>query len=107
MLTNAIFGLAGVIVTAVVSYFVARRNSSGRVDTSDAKTLWEEADKLRVAYRTEIKDLRIEVTSLRSEVSKLQTELNTLHATAISLRAEAEQWRKAALEKGEADDPRA
>ena len=46
---------AGVVVTAAVSgavtYFVARRSTSGNVTTSAAAELWAESNKLRAEYK--------------------------------------------------------
>jgi predicted RNase H-like nuclease (RuvC/YqgF family) len=100
LIVPAIFTLAGIVVTALVTYFVAKRNTSGRVDTSDAKTLWEEATRLREAYKEEVSMLRTEGTNLRSEVNRLRAELEMLRATAQQLREDAEGWRKAALAEG-------
>lgn len=55
-------GVAGVFVTAIVTYLVARRKSSGTVDTSEADSLWNESRTLRDALRDEVRDLRANLT---------------------------------------------
>ncbi len=65
-----IIGALGVggIVTVIATYLVARRQSSGRIDTSDAASLWLESQSMRADLRAEVVALRAEVVALRAEV---------------------------------------
>lgn len=87
----AIAGLGG-------GWFAARRLNSGKVGTSDATTLWTEAEKLRVVYREEAVQLRLEATQLRHEAQTLRDEAFDLREEAQVRRHEAVQWRQEAAE---------
>jgi hypothetical protein len=72
----------GVVVTALVAWFVARRQTSGTVATSTPGELWAASLDLRhdlrdelVASRVEVRDLRAELIGLRAELSALRAEL--------------------------------
>lgn len=58
----ALLGFLGVALTALVTYRVAARQSSGLIRTSEAADLWEESTKIR-------QELREEVTMLRERVA--------------------------------------
>lgn len=72
---GTIIALAAVIVGPFVTWMVAKRTASGRIQTSTADTLWREATALREAYLQEIVALRTELASARAELSGLRTEL--------------------------------
>lgn len=85
----AITAVAAAAVTAFGAYWAVRRGSSGKIKTTEAVTLWDEADKLRAAYRDEASRLREEMTALRistqvelgllrDQVEQLQEELRRL-----------------------------
>lgn len=84
----------GVIVGAVVTYLAARRKTSGRVDTSDAATLWDEASKMRDAYREEAKLLREEIVALKVEIKLWMDEATGLRREVFELREELEGVRQ-------------
>ncbi len=81
--------IVGVVVTPLLSYLVSRRKSSGRINTTEAATLWEEAEKMREAYREEAIQLRTEAAGLRAEVAALRGEVSALTASIAELRSEA------------------
>jgi septal ring factor EnvC (AmiA/AmiB activator) len=60
--------IIGALITAALTYYGVRRNSSGDIDTSDAATLWAESQAMR-------KELRDEVVSLRKELGDVKTDL--------------------------------
>lgn len=62
-----LFVLAGIVVTAVGTWLVARRTKSGKITDSDADTLWEESTAMR-------RELREQVDALRGEISELKAE---------------------------------
>ncbi len=74
-------GLGG-LATVLGTYLIARRQSSGKIDTSDAASLWLESQSMRADLRAEVVALRVEVAALRIElraqaemITKLQRQL--------------------------------
>lgn len=92
----AIGPIVGVLIAPAGAWFVTRRTHSGRIRTSDAATLWDEAEKMREAYREETVSLRAEAVALRSEVLQLREEMLQLRGETARLRSEAKQWRETA-----------
>lgn len=70
--------IASVIIVALISsasgYFIARRTTSGSIDTSDAATLWAESQAMRKELRDEVVSLRTELIELRKELTDLEKE---------------------------------
>jgi len=81
--------IVGVVATPLLSYLVSRRKSSGRIDTSEAQSLWDEAAAQREAYREEATQLREEAKALRAEVAALRAEVLELTSSLAQLRSEA------------------
>lgn len=75
----------GVPATALVTYLVARRQTSGQIATSDAATLWAESQAMRRELRTEVVDLRTRVRSQDDEIRILRGEIRTLRVRLASL----------------------
>lgn len=71
-------GALAAVITAFVTYLIARRQSSGRVGTSDAATLWEESQAMRKELRDEVRELRIEISQNRKEIDQLRTRIREL-----------------------------
>lgn len=71
------FGIIAALATAlfgpVIAYLAAARRLSGRIDTSEAAQLWQEASNLRSEYKREIEELRGLVGKLRDRVLDLET----------------------------------
>ena len=63
----ALLGLVGVVLTALLTYFVSKRVNSGSIGTSAAADLWQESQAMR-------KELRDETVDLRGQLEKLQAE---------------------------------
>ncbi len=83
----------GMIAAPGIAYLVARRKSSGRVDTTEASTLWDEASKMRQTYQEEAAEckkeqatLRAEIVFLRGEVAALRTETAALREAGVLMR---------------------
>lgn len=77
----ALAGGSGVGLTALATWVLGRRRESGSISTSQAETLWEAAEQIRV-------ELREEVVARREEVVHLREELNTSRSEVVSLRTE-------------------
>lgn len=75
-------GLAGALITGLVTIVVARHSKSGRVETSEAKDLWD-------TLRGELARLQAETTALRAEITVARQEMAALRedATAVGSRA--------------------
>lgn len=50
---TSILVFAGVVVSGLVTYFIARRKNSGTISTSEAVDLWAESNALREDYKTQ------------------------------------------------------
>lgn len=83
----ALLAVAAAMAAAVGTYLVARRQTSGRIDTSDAKTLWEESQQMRAELRAEVLTLRAEASRLRAEVGHLNLEIQGLRDEIRGLQA--------------------
>lgn len=78
-LAPVLAGLIGAIITALVTAYLGRRSKTGKIDTSEAKDLWEtlKAEMVRgqheaAALRAEIAASRNEMITLREEQAKLR-----------------------------------
>lgn len=75
-----LLSLIGVVVAPALTYVVATRRTSGRVDTTEAEKLWDESRGLKAelaaekaSLSLETRDLRADNYSLRNEVLDLRT----------------------------------
>jgi predicted RNase H-like nuclease (RuvC/YqgF family) len=73
------------IIAPAVAYLVAIRKTSGRIETTEAGQLWQEAEKLRTEYKEEIKSLRELVTSLRTRIEELAEDNRHLREENVAL----------------------
>ena len=71
----AISGLAGAIITGLIAVIMDRRSKSGRVETTEAKDLWD-------TLRGELSRLQNETTSLRAEIAVARQEIAALREDA-------------------------
>lgn len=71
----ALAAAGAVVVTALVSYFVARLKASGRIGTTEAGKLWDEAASLRKAYKEQADACLAEMKLVRGEVDVLRQSL--------------------------------
>jgi ATP/maltotriose-dependent transcriptional regulator MalT len=55
------------VVTGVVAYLVARRQRSGRINTSEATQLWQESTALRAELRSEVTALRAQLATMEAK----------------------------------------
>lgn len=79
----------GALLAAVagggVKWLIDRRHTSGQVTTSDAKTLWEQAEELRNELRTQRRECHREVETLEIEVFRLRIENHSLRNDLLKL----------------------
>lgn len=90
-----IVGLAGTLVTQAVIYLVARRSRSGRVETSEAASLWAESQAIRGELRTRVVALEDRVEELTSANETLRGENHALRLELAELRGALDALRKA------------
>lgn len=90
----AVSAAIGVGLTGLVTWLVARRQTSGSVATSDAAQLWQEGQSIRADMRTEIVGLRAELAAAREETRELRDELAASRSETRALRAELVALRK-------------
>lgn len=64
----ALLGLVGVAATAIVTWRLGTRKSSGLIDTTEASSLWDAAEEIR-------KELRSDVAGLRERLSEQAIEM--------------------------------
>lgn len=65
----------GAFVLPLVTYLVAARRFSGRIESSEAADLWEESRSIRDWSQAHIKELREEIDTLRANHSECETHL--------------------------------
>lgn len=70
--------LAGVVITALVTYFVAKRNTSGSVSTSDAASLWKESNNLRAEYKERAENLEAQLKEVNHRLNEVMAQLQQL-----------------------------
>jgi hypothetical protein len=68
----------GTAIGGVAAYLAARRKGSGKVDTTDAGTLWGASEDFRKDQATEITSLRSDNAALRAENAQLRNRLDKL-----------------------------
>lgn len=73
-----VVGFLGIVVTQVVVFLLGRRAKSGRIDTSEAKQIWNEANSIRTELRAEVASLRCENQELRKENAALRKEVEAV-----------------------------
>jgi hypothetical protein len=86
-----IYGALAVVLVALVTGFVTWRASSraksGKIDTSEAATLWDEGTKMRL-------ELRNEVTTLKAQLTEAITAITDLNREIKASRSETERARE-------------
>jgi predicted nuclease with TOPRIM domain len=67
------------LVSALGTYLAVVRKTSGRIDTTEASKLWEEARNLREVYLGELTRLREGLEAQNAKVEKVEQELEQVH----------------------------
>lgn len=67
-MTTTVIAILAAIAAPLGAYLVAARRFSGRIESSDAKELWEESRSIRDWSQDRIKELTREVAQLREEL---------------------------------------
>lgn len=98
-------GSLGAAITAVVTAYLGRRSKSGRIETSEAKDLWDtlraELARLQaeaIVYRAEIAVARQEMDALRLETAAVRHRIAELEAQLVEC-AKAEKMLRSKLRR--------
>lgn len=91
----AFLGLLGAAISAGVGVYVAKRQRSGRIDTTEAQTLWTEGTNMRKELRDELIAVRAENTLLRDEQKALRAEVVGLREKTAAMEGELAALRAA------------
>lgn len=83
-----IFAVAAAVLGPIWAYLAAAKKLSGRINTSEASQLWDEAGKLRFEYKAELTELREITTRLRVRIEELDEKNEALHSENETLRFE-------------------
>lgn len=83
-----ILGVVGAVISGAVAYTIAKRQRSGRIDTTEAETLWAESQAMRKELRDEAEICRAEVSTLRTEMVAIRTESAAMREELVALRQE-------------------
>jgi predicted RNase H-like nuclease (RuvC/YqgF family) len=101
MSNTALFTLLGILASALGAYLVAARRFGGKIRTSEAAQLWEEARELRREYKADIarledrlKELAEQNRQLYLENSELKRMIEEHEKTIAALRDENAALRK-------------
>lgn len=84
----ALIGIVGAVTTGVVTWLVARRQRSGRINTTEAETLWEERRLMAVENREANDRIRADLLVTREELAATRKELAATREESAALRAE-------------------
>lgn len=92
---DAVFaGLGAALVTALVGYFVSRRNNSGSISTSDAAMLWAESNALRSDYKDRAEKLEQQLEQVNEQLETVMTQLTTWQSKGDKMAIKIEELKK-------------
>lgn len=75
----AVITALATVVTAAVTWLIAKRRTSGNVATSsDASLLWAESQTLRKELRDEVRDLRATIAKREERIVQLELRITAL-----------------------------
>ncbi len=74
---------AGTVVGGLVTYAVARRNTSGNINTSQAAELWAESNKLRAEYKERAEKLEERLEEVNNQLSEVMAQLNNMKGSTL------------------------
>lgn len=72
----AAIGALGTSLGGAIAWLIARRQTSGKIDTSDAATLWAASEELRKELREEVLMLRAQAVDLLRRIDRLEGRLS-------------------------------
>lgn len=105
--------LIGLIVGPVITWKIAKRKTSGNIETSEAAQLWEESNKLRQEYKERAEKLEAQLQEVSEKLDIVTKELTKIRGNSekqlekikelkdIIVKLQRENKRLLALKKGE------
>lgn len=87
--TQQILTALGVLFGPLLAYVIANRRLSGKINTSEASSLWAESANMRVALQSQLDAALLRVTSLEARTSAAEERSNALQARNIALDRQA------------------
>lgn len=100
-------GIVAAAITAIVTVYLGKRSKSGKIETSEAKDLWDTLRAELARLQTETTELRAELTvvrlemaTLREEASKVRTYVQSLQEDLVIAHQDAQNLRDAAKSTG-------
>lgn len=88
-LLPAIAAVLTAVVSAFAAWYVARRQASGRIETSTAADLWSESKAIRQTLKEQNELLVTDLETTRTRTLAMQVELETLKTDLITAHEEA------------------
>lgn len=83
-----IIGLVASLIAAAGTYFIAARQFSGKIETSDAAQLWAESRSIRDWSTKRLEELNQLVARLEVQLGTVRTENRALHQRVAELEGE-------------------
>lgn len=74
---TALLGLAGVIAAGTLGYVTARLKNSGKINTTEASTLWEQSTQMRHELTTRANELELELLRQKTAHDKAMARMFT------------------------------
>lgn len=102
---NPALVLVGIIISSVVTWAIAKRNSSGSISTSDAASLWAESNNLRQEYRDRAEQLEKQLEEVNSKLQTVTEELTHLRTNSTTMIGKIEEL-KTIIKKLRAENQR-
>lgn len=92
------YALPGVLVAGVVGpllgYLAASHKLSGKIDSSEASSLWEESARMRAALREQNETLQARIVKLEERAASQESANNALQARNIALDRQALDYQR-------------
>ncbi len=82
-MAGIIAGIVIALITAIISAYINRRSKTGKINTSEAKDLWDTLRSELARLQKETTDLRAEMAVAREEMSALRLETATTRADVV------------------------
>lgn len=91
---NRLFLLAAAILGPLVSFLVAAKRFSGRIDSTEASKLWDESAAMREALQGQLDSALKRVTRLEERAARAESDNNSLQARNIALDRQALEYQR-------------
>ncbi len=85
MNATILVAISAAIVAPLLTYVIAARRMSGKIQTSEASDLWAESRALRDDYKSQVGMLQTQVKDLISRVRELEENKTTLEKANLQL----------------------